>query len=54
MEEIADTFEVYKDDKLVCEGTNWECYKYLMDNQSQSTHYAEKYDGWRMKHKEEK
>ena len=41
-------FEVYKNRVLVKTGTNFECFKFILDNQPQSVNWAERYDGWVM------
>lgn len=46
-------FEVYKNNNLVFTGTNFECFKYILDHQPQSVSWAERYGGWSMKQKEE-
>ena len=47
-------YEVLKDGKQVFEGSNFECFKYILDHQPQSVHWAERYGGWNMRIKEEK
>jgi len=41
-------FEVYKNGVLVKTGTNFECYKFILDNQPQSVNWAERYGGWEL------
>ena len=53
MEDKNETWEILKDGNLVCEGDEWECYAFLLDHQPQSTHWAQKYDGWTFRKKEE-
>lgn len=41
-------YQVFKNNKLRFEGSNFKCFKYILDNQSQSVHWAERYGGWRL------
>lgn len=46
-------FGLYKDDKLVFQGSEKECYVELQKRQSQSCYFAMKYDGWTIKNLEQ-
>lgn len=46
-------FGLYKDGKLVFQGSEKECYVELQKRQSQSCYFAMKYNGWTIKNLEQ-
>ncbi len=44
-------FEVYKYNNIVYRGTDFDCCKFLLTQQPQSCHYAERWGGWKIKQK---